>query len=75
MKDILGLVAFPNLSFFRQHISRFLVFCFVGILDLHTEASDSAMVSVLAGSLLIISTTLRVASPLGLVLGPAHTPP
>jgi hypothetical protein len=75
MKDILGLVAFPNLSFFRQHISRFLVFCFVGILDLHTEASDSAMVSVLAGSLLIISTTLRVASPPGLVLGPAHTPP
>ena len=75
MKDILGLVTFPNLSFFRQQISRFLVFCFVGILDLHTEASDSAMGLGLGRITADNFDNPSCSVTAGLVLGPAHTPP
>ena len=69
MKDILGLVAFPTSHFSVSTSAVFLSFALLASSICTPRLPIAQWVSVLAGSLLIISTTLRVASPLGWFLG------
>jgi hypothetical protein len=75
MKDILDLVAFSNLFIFSVSTSAvFLSFAPFGILDLHTEFSNSAISLDLGRVSADNFDNPSCKSLLGLVLGPAHTP-